>query len=326
MAKVLVTGANGFVGSHIVESLIAQKHEVTCIVRKSSNLRWINTLPLFYKYGDLNNQKFLETCVKDADVVIHCAGTVRAMDQAGYFKINVEGTKKLCKAVLKNNPKLKKFIFISSHAAIGPGDSKEFKATDAEPTPVSDYGLSKIEAEKQVKKLLSGNVPYTIIRPGSVYGPRDKDIFIFFNLVHFHLRPYTSDGRLFQLAFVKDVADGVCLCIDNKKSNDKTYYFANEKPYTWEQAAKVIGDSVGIKTIPVPVPDFIFKIAGFFAQTISNINKKPAVLNNQKITELLQKYWLGDNSQAKKDLGIEFTKLEIASKITYNWYLKNKYF
>ena len=326
MLRVLVTGASGFVGSHIVETLLAKKHQVTCIVRKTSDLSWISHLQVFFKYGDLSDEKFLEICVKDADIVVHCAGSVRAFNREEYFKSNVENTKNLCNAVMKANPSLKKFIFISSQAAMGPSSSSEPKKLSEEETPVSDYGLSKVVAEEAVKEIFTGRVPYTILRPSSVYGPRDKDIFIFFNLVNKHLRPVTVEKRVLQLVYVKDVAEAVISCIDNKKSDNKTYYLAEATPYTWSEVGQIISKSVGRTTMPLPVPDFVFKFAGMAAQSFSYITKKPAVLNKQKINEMLQEYWIADNKSARDDLGIEFTKLEIASKITYNWYLNNKFF
>ena len=326
MLKVLVTGANGFVGSHIVEALLAKKHQVTCVVRKTSDLSWISPLPLFYKYGDLTDEKFLDICVKDADVVVHCAGIVRAMNKEEYFKSNVDCTKNLCDAVLCANPGLKKFIFISSQAAMGPSVSAEPKKLDEKENPVSDYGLSKLAAEETVKNIFAKKIPYTILRPASVYGPRDKDIFIFFNLVHKHLRPVTVEKRALQLVYVKDVAEAVVSSLENVKSDGKTFYLAENTPYTWSEVGQVISKAVDRKTVPIPVPDFVFKFAGMAAQSFSYITKKPAVLNRQKINEMLQEYWIADTKPAVKDLGIEFTKLEIASKITYNWYLNNKFF
>jgi nucleoside-diphosphate-sugar epimerase len=102
--RVLVTGANGFVGRHIVETLLEAKHSVICAVRKTSNLRWVENLSVEYKYGDLNDKKFSETAVKDVDAVVHCAGIVRAMSMNEYFKANAENTKNLCEAVLKVSP------------------------------------------------------------------------------------------------------------------------------------------------------------------------------------------------------------------------------
>lgn len=326
MLKILITGANGFVGSHIVEELLDKKYQVTCIVRKTSDLKWINSLPLSYKYGDLSDKNFVELCVKDADIIIHCAGTVRAFTKEEYFNVNVEYTKNICEAVLNVKKDLKKFIFISSQAAMGPSTSEKPRKLSDKEMPVSDYGLSKLAAEEEIKKLFDGKIPYTILRPASVYGPRDKDIFIFFNLVHKHLRPKTIQKRFIQLVYVKDVAKAVIASIENPKSDNKLYYLAEEKAYTWADIGITISKSVGRKAIPIPLPDFVFKFAGIIAQTFSHIIGKPAVLNRQKITEMLQKYWTADTKPAESDLDIEFTKLEIASKITYNWYLNNKSF
>jgi len=324
--RVLVTGANGFVGSHIVETLLEVKHSVMCAVRKTSNLRWIENLSLEYRYGDLGDKKFSEAAVKDVDAVVHCAGIVHAASRNEYFKANAENTKNLCEAVLKVSPGLKKFIFISSQAAMGPSDASSVKKVTDKNNPVSDYGLSKLAAESEVKKILCGKVPHIILRPAAVYGPRDKDIFIFFNLVHKHFRLTAMTKRFLQLIYVKDVANAVMSCLENKKTDNNTYYLANPTVYVWSEIGKIISYSAGIKTVPVPVADFVFKFAAIVAESLSYITKKPAMLNRQKIVEMLQDYWTADTKPAKNDLNIEFTSLEVASEITYNWYLSNKFF
>ncbi|MDR3111572.1 MAG: NAD-dependent epimerase/dehydratase family protein [Elusimicrobiota bacterium] len=325
MANILVTGATGFVGSHIVETLLEKKHKIFCFVRKSSNLKWIKNLGVEYKIGDFIDVKFLKSVVKNMDFIVHCAGVVRANSQKEYFEINVENTKNLCESVLSSNPCLKKFIFISSQAAMGPSTESIRKIADAE-NPVSDYGFSKLYAEKQIKKIFFEKIPYTIFRPASVYGPRDKDIFIFFNLVHKHLRPFTTTKRLLQLVFVKDIANAVSNAMENQNTINKTYYLAEKSIYSWEDIARIISTCSNRKTFPLPLPDFIFKIAGFIAQIVSHISKSPAVLNHQKITEMLQSSWTADTSSSQSDLNVNFTSFELGAKITYNWYIDNKYF
>ncbi|MDR3112793.1 MAG: NAD-dependent epimerase/dehydratase family protein [Endomicrobium sp.] len=326
MLRVIVTGANGFVGSHIVEGLLSAKYQVSAVVRSSSNLERISHFPLFYEYGNLTDLTFLYSCMKDADIVIHCAGAVRAFNKEEYFKSNVENTENICKAVLKSGKNIKKFIFISSQAAMGPSKTSEPRKLDQKEEPVSDYGLSKLAAEESVKRNLSGKIPYTILRPSSVYGPGDKDIFIFFNLVYTRLRPVAIEKRLLQLVYVKDVAKAAVSCIGNSKTDGKTYYLAEKTPYTWADVGKIIAKAAGRKTVPIPLPDFAFKFAGMAAQSISRLTKKPAVLNKQKINEMLQERWTADTIPAETDLNMEFVKLEIGAKITYNWYLNNKYF
>ncbi|MDD2523304.1 MAG: NAD(P)-dependent oxidoreductase [Endomicrobiia bacterium] len=323
--RILLTGASGFVGSHILEELSVNDHEIVSIVRKTSNLKWIDNSQVILKYGSLDDEKFLQEVVQDVDVVIHCAGVVRALNWNIYNNINVLGTKKLVQSVLKNNSKLKKFIFISSQAAMGPSYSETPKLLSEKEIPVSDYGKSKLLAEAEVKAL-TGKVPYTILRPSSVYGPRDKDIFTFFSMVNKHIQPKTYSKHLIQLVFVKDIAKLITVILNNSNTNDKTYYLSDGQIYSWQDVSKAISLAANIKTVPVPIFDFIFKVVGNIYEIIGNITNKPQVLNKQKIIEMLQTYWIADNSQILRDVNFEFEKLENGAKITYNWYLENKYF
>ncbi|MDR0956503.1 MAG: SDR family NAD(P)-dependent oxidoreductase [Endomicrobium sp.] len=326
MLKILVTGASGFVGSHIVETLLEENYHVICVVRKMSNLRWIKNLPIDYRYGDLNNIEFLEEIVKDVDAVVHCAGVLRATSKEEYFKVNVENTRNLCLAILNNNRKLQKFIFISSQAAMGPSNTKNFKKINDIETPISDYGLSKFIAESEIRKLFLGKIPYTILRPAVIYGPRDKDVYIFFKLINRHLRPFTITKKFLQLVYVKDVAKVTFVCLQNKKSDNNIYYLANPQSYTWYDVGRIISYVANVNTIPLPIPDFVFKFVGFMAGAISIVTKKSFILNNQKVSEILQKYWIAETKPAENDLNIKFTCLEVASKVTYNWYLINNFF
>jgi hypothetical protein len=122
------------------------------------------------------------------------------------------------------------------------------------------------------------------------------------------------------------VAKAVTSCLENKKTDDNAYYLADSAVYTWSDIGNIISSSVGIKAIPLPVPDFIFKLAGLAMETLSSITNKPVTLNKQKIAEMLQKYWIADAKPAQNDLNIDFTRLEVGSKITYNWYIRNRFF
>ena len=208
---------------------------------------------------------------------------------------------------------------------MGPSNSEAPKLLTEKENPVSDYGRSKLLAEQEVKKL-KGVIPYTIIRPASVYGPRDKDIFIFFNLVKHHLRPNTYNKHFIQLVFVKDIEKVISISLDNKNTNNKTYYLCDGNVYSWKDVATTIAKTNNIKTIPVILFDCIFKMVAFFYEIVAKITKKPQVLSKEKIVEMLQVYWTADNSNVIKDTGFTFEKLENGAKITYNWYLENKYF
>ena len=297
---------------------------MVCLVRHSSNCKWLDSLKIEKRIGDITHPGTLCDAVKGVDAVIHSAGVLRAVDPEFYYHVNRDGTRNLAQALLEFNPKLKKLIYISSQAAMGPSESLTPKPINGNETPVSDYGKSKLAGEKELQ-ILKGKIPYTILRPSSVYGPRDKDIFIFFQLVNLGLRPRTLKKRYFQLVYVKDIAEAAIRAIEHSASDYKTYFLADGTPYSWEQAAEAIAKSAGKKTMPLFVPDFVFKTAAFFAERIAGLQRKPAVLNMQKIEEFLQSYWLADPGPAEQDLKLSFTKFEIGAKITYSWYKAEKW-
>ena len=150
--NVLVTGGNGFVGSHTVEQLVNRGHKVTCLVRKTSDLKWLKDISVDFVYGDILDPDSIEKSVRSAEAIVHIAGLVRALKKETYFKANQTGTKNLVDAVLRSNPKLKKFVYISSQAAMGPSVNKLPKQISEPETPISDYGASKLAGEKELTR------------------------------------------------------------------------------------------------------------------------------------------------------------------------------
>ena len=178
--KTLVTGATGFIGSHLVEELLKGGHRVTCLVRKTSNLQWINGLNVRLIYGDCTIKESLLNAVADFDYIFHLAGLTKAANERDFFSANALGTENLVSAVIEKNPDTKRFVYLSSLAAAGPSCDGTPAKEAGEPKPVSAYGRSKLEGERIVMRH-KNTIPVTVIRPPAVYGPRDKDFYIFSN-------------------------------------------------------------------------------------------------------------------------------------------------
>lgn len=178
--KALVTGSNGFIGSTLVEKLLQQGHQVTCLVRRQSNLTWLQNLPVTYSYASLSSGEGLEQAVAGMDWIFHLAGVTKARDRQGYVDGNVTITTRLLQAC-RSQPGLKKFVYVSSQAAAGPSLAG-IPLTEADaPHPISIYGECKLAAEKEVLSI-SGELPVVVLRPPSVYGPETATFWFTFRM------------------------------------------------------------------------------------------------------------------------------------------------
>ncbi|MEO8447108.1 MAG: NAD(P)-dependent oxidoreductase, partial [bacterium] len=173
--KALVTGATGFVGSHLVDRLIEKNYEVYCLKRKTSSTKWLDGKNVKFVEGDLFSNEALGNCIREMDYVFHVAGLVKAKTKQGFYHGNTEATKNLLEITYKVNPGIKKFIFISSQAAAGPTLTDKPKDENDKPEPITTYGITKLKAEEEVEKY-KDKFPVTIIRPPAVFGPRDTEI------------------------------------------------------------------------------------------------------------------------------------------------------
>ncbi|MCX7038940.1 MAG: NAD(P)-dependent oxidoreductase, partial [Spirochaetes bacterium] len=173
--KIAVTGATGFIGSHLCESFIARGHEVTCLVRNPGKLRWIAGLPVRLVPGDLESPEALKDFVARQDIVVHAAGLTKARTLEEYLHANVGGTERLLQAIRAHDPRISRFFYFSSQAAMGPSSANAPLTEDGAQNPVSLYGRSKSLAEKSMQNFRDA-LPMTVIRPPAVYGPRDTDV------------------------------------------------------------------------------------------------------------------------------------------------------
>ncbi|UCB52931.1 MAG: NAD-dependent epimerase/dehydratase family protein, partial [Candidatus Zixiibacteriota bacterium] len=232
----LVTGANGFVGSHLAEGLLERGYRVRCLVRKTSDLRWLSGLEVEYFYGDVADKESLKGVCGNVDLVFHAAGLTSARSRKEYLRANAEGTRNLVEVCLEQNPKLQRFVYVSSQAAVGPGVDERPLDETAPSRPITDYGESKLEGERIVLEHVS-QLPVTVVRPPAVYGPRDTDVLGFFKVASRGFRVSFGKGESFlSLVYVKDLVDGIIRAAENPKSLGQTYFIADDKVYSWREA------------------------------------------------------------------------------------------
>ncbi len=321
----LVTGANGFIGSHLVEELLARGHHVRCLVRKTSDLRWLEGLDVQIIRGSYDDEESLASAVLGVDHIYHIAGAVKAKKPADFYRANTAATAKLAQAAIKANPGLKRFVFSSSQAAAGPSPCLDKPKCELEECrPVTDYGRSKLLAERELLKL-SDKLPLTIIRPPSVYGPRDTEIFMYFQWISRGLALLPGIRKRYaHLIYVKDLVRGMVQAAESGKTLGKTYFLSEERAYSWQDISDLIAKSLGRKPIKLPVPIFMARFSALLSEAGAFIVNKPTIFNRQKVNEMAQRYWTVSARAANEDFGFK-CGYDLAKGIeeTSKWYREN---
>jgi UDP-glucose 4-epimerase len=325
--RVLITGASGFVGYHLIEEALKNNLEVYAAVRKSSKIDHLQHLDIKYTYPDFDNADTLATEFKENryDYIIHAAGITKARSAAEYNHINAGYTQNIALASNKSSHPLKKMVLISSLAAVGPLNTLDGIITENTPAhPVTSYGKSKLLAEENLKAFSSFN--YSILRPTGVYGPRDRDIFIFFKQVAKGIEPYIGNmQQKFSFIYVTDVAKAAVLAL-YAKDYQNTYNLSDGQYYDRYELGKLIKETLNLKTVKFHLPVIFVKFIALLSEKYSSLRNEAAVLNTEKLNELMAVNWYCDIKQARS--GIDFSPehdLRAGITETVKWYKANKW-
>lgn len=324
--KVLITGASGFVGYHLIKEALNNNLEVFAAVRKSSNVGHLKDFDINYidlAYNDpVSLKKDMEE--KQFSYIIHAAGVTRARTVEEYNTINADYTFNLAKAAVDAEINLKKFVLVSSLAAIGPlNNVNDIINEESIPNPVTAYGASKLLAEQKLKTLRMLN--YTILRPTAVYGPRDTGIFIFFKQLSKGIEGYIgrSEQRL-SFIYVTDLARA---CVQALNSGDKTTYnLSDGKSYSKYDLGIEARKTLTGKTLKFHIPVNFMKILASIAEKVSNLKGEAPIINREKLNELIAVNWICDIEKAEKELDfIPQYDLSHGVEETLNWYKQHKW-
>jgi UDP-glucose 4-epimerase len=321
--RVLITGASGFVGYHLIEEALKNNLEVFAAVRKSSQIDHLKNLDITYTYPDFNNLKALEQefNTNKYNYIIHAAGVTRAANTEAYNNVNANYTINLA-TVAASSPGFKKMVFISSLAALGPLHTLTGIIQDnSQPKPVTAYGKSKLLAEEGLK--LIKNLNYTALRPTAVYGPRDKDIYIIFKQFNKGLEPYIGKAsQKLSFIYVKDLANAAIKALYNGKQ--KAYNLSDGNFYDRYQLADITKHILSVKTWKFHLPVNFIKLVASFAEIIGSLRRQTPVINREKLNELTATNWSCSIDDAQHDLGF-YPRYDLEAGLieTISWYKAN---
>lgn len=316
--KALVTGATGFIGSHLVEYLLRRGDDVTCLARSRSRLRWLEGLQVRVIEGDCTDPELGGRIRENFDWVFHVAGLTKTSEYDEYYRVNGEGTANLV-AILTQRTQPPRLVYLSSLAAAGPSqDGRPLREGDP-PQPVSHYGRSKLEGERALEGL-GAAIPWVIVRAPVIYGPRDRDLLVFFQLAKRRVALRLGGRRAFSLCYVDDLIRGLHLAAEHGRARE-IYYLGEASPRSWEEISEAIAAAVGVRPMTVPVPPVLLAGAAWAWEGIARVAAVPPLLNRDKVREMRQRYWVCDPSKASQELGFTTSvPLHVGAQRAVAWY------
>ncbi|MEI7895449.1 MAG: NAD(P)-dependent oxidoreductase [bacterium] len=312
MKNVLITGASGFIGSFLVEEGLKLDYQVYAGIRKSSSREYLQDPRIkFLEFDFSTKQKVLETleqCKANNlrfEYIVHNAGLTKAQKKEDFYNVNCRNTIHFIEALTESGMVPEKFIFVSSLAAYGPGnpDTGEPVRLADEPKPIELYGKSKLDAERYITSL--SEFPWLIVRPTGVYGPKEKDYFIFFQTINRGLEPYIGFRKqVLTFIYVRDLVRVIFLAMKSPHVR-KGWFVSDGKEYPSELFAEITKKVLGKKTFRFTVPLFIVKTIAVAGENIAGLWGAIPTLNTDKYNVLKSTNWRCEVEPLQNDLGFK---------------------
>lgn len=326
--KVLLTGGSGFIGSHVAEQLAARGDTVRCLVRKSSNKKFLEGLGpnVEFAFGAVDDAASLVDAVKGVDAVVHSAGLVKARTEAEYAAVNHQGTENLLAALAEHNPRVSRFVHVGTAGIMGVCPSPEhMHRRNDEPKPMTPYARSKLLAENAVRAY-KDRFPVTILRPGPVYGPRDTENLPIYKMVKNRVAVRLGLQHGCSWVYGPECAEAVVRAVTANVPSGEAYFLVDRKPMTIDEIAEAVAEAVGVKiAMRFGVPYFVLAAAAAGSSAYASMFRQTVKFNLDFLPELTMPRFVCDASETYEALGwdpkVEFPE---GAKRTAEWYRSQK--
>jgi len=324
---VVVTGSTGFIGSHLVDFLVEHGCAVHALVRETSDQKWLNKSDRVKVHVvDLLQNSPID-CLKEADYLFHCAGLTKAKTRNDYFYGNVNSCENLYKRCLAIGENIKAIIHLSSLAAAGPSIEGEPAQEKNLCNPVTYYGESKLAGEKIALKYAASSLPIVIIRPPVVYGPREKNFFVYLKALSqgWNIKVGTSRREL-SLVYVKDIVRAIVQAAACFPQSSRLYYVTDGESYTWKNISEFATQTLNVRAKPLLIPEMLLPFFSFFFETLALFGSKPAFFDRQRVIDVCQTSWVASPKEFFESHRFQPKyDLEKGLKETIDWCKKNNW-
>ncbi len=325
---VLITGATGFAGSHILDACLAAGHRVRVPVRPTSNLRWVPRERVELVSAEMREPASLRRLTAGVSWVFHFAGLTRTPRRAEFFEVNTHGTCELYRAAREASGALECFLFCSSLAASGPAPAGDRPRRESDPpAPITTYGESKLAAERWLGENHTPGCRLVIVRPAAIYGPRDDAILSFFRWVSRGLLPLPP-GRESRVSLIhaRDLANACLHLAETERGNAAAggsaglFHVSDGGAHRWEEVGAIAGDALGRRPRAVRLPRAGVRLAGWISEELGRLRGRMPVVNREKARDLVQPFWICDISKLQATGFTPQITIDAGIRETVAWY------
>lgn len=332
----LVTGASGFIGRHLVRRLIERGDRVTCLVRTTSRIDELRAAGVGLVTGDVTDRAGIDRALaaSQARIVFHLAGLTKTLRTGDFLRVNAGGVESVAAACADRTDK-PVLVVVSSLAAAGPCVVDRPREEGDTPTPVSAYGRSKLAGEQAAARY-AGAAPISIVRPPMVFGSGDSGMLEMFRPIArwgLHLVPDRGE-RFVSLIHVADVVEGLLLAAEKGERlhpqgspGQGIYFMAADDVLTYAELGQAIAAALGKKRAAVvPLPRPLVRLVGRCGSAMERIRRRPGWVNRDKMTEALAGSWTCSSAKAHTHLGWS-PAAALADRLheTAHWYRHTKW-
>jgi len=319
--KILVSGASGFIGHHVVQAVATQGLQPCPLIRAGSDRRDLEAHADRIRVVDLADAASCREAVRGVDAVIHLAGLTRARSLQAFREVNVDGVIRLVRACHEAAPDLKRFVLVSSIAAAGPGVPDAPRRETDPCSPVTPYGRSKLEGEEALRAA-AGAIPWTIVRPPVVYGPREKDVLTLFKLCRRGVVPVVGmRDKHYSVVYGPDLARAIVQLAIEPRAAGRVFFVAERRVYSYMDFIGAIGRAMG-RVPPRPrVPHLVPRVIALCGSLSQPFRRRPPLVSLSKLPEILAPGWVCATDAVRELLGdVAPTDLERGARETAEWY------
>lgn len=323
--KILVTGADGFVGSNLVRELLKRGHEVTAFVQRGLNPITLEGLPLKICYGDLLDPPSISQAMQGCEGLVHAAAHLGVWPYYADLqaRVNVDGTQHVMDAALAF--KLKKIVFVGTANSYGYG-SRQSPGDETRPYNSGHYRLgymdTKREAQDRVLAMVKNQgLPAVVVNPTFMFGPfalKTGATLMIDKILHGKLAGYTPGGRNY--VAVKDVCVGIANALE--RAAPGSCYLLGNQNMSYKEIFEAIAEVLGVKPPKISVPSFVVRIFGYMATTLARLTGKAPQISSRMCRISLDENFYTP-AKAIRELGLPQTPIKVAIKETYDWLREN---